>query len=231
MLSQGSATSRTSAVGELADGDVVQYIFSQRRKTGGKYEYLCKIRGAEPDGRVDPEGRDEWLKPSDISASSLAQWEVMVSRRLEETKHKDTSNKRRALRDEVASMRVIHFKESDVGKLMRSQIVKTREGAAPNRHTDSVGALVVMQEILLYEINSSSQAQCTADATKAGEQIAERAHDFDFIGQTAVSINDLRKNGRIKGPSREPFIEDRAFEVLTFLCSRAALYSVAHRQQ
>ena len=70
---------------------------------------------------------------------------------------------------------------------------------------------------IFYEINSSSQAQCTADATKAGEQIAERAHDFDFIGQTAVSINDLRKNGRIKGPSREPFIEDRAFEVLTFL--------------
>ena len=32
------------------------------------------------------------------------------------------------------------------------------------------------------------------------------------------------------GPSREPFIEDRAFEVLTFLCSRAALYSAEHRK-
>ena len=125
-MSQGSATSRTTAVGELADGDEVQYIFSQRRRTGGKLEYLCKVFSAEPDGRVDSEGRDEWLKPSDISASFLAEWEVMHSRRLEEVKHKDTSNKRRVQRDQVASMRVLTFKDSAMGKLLQSQTLKTR---------------------------------------------------------------------------------------------------------
>ena len=49
LMSQGSATSRTTAVGELADGDEVQYIFSQRRKTAGKLEYLCKVFSGEPE--------------------------------------------------------------------------------------------------------------------------------------------------------------------------------------
>ena len=48
LMSQGRATSRTSAVGELADDDEVRYIFSQRRKAGGKLEYLCKVASGEP---------------------------------------------------------------------------------------------------------------------------------------------------------------------------------------
>ena len=105
-MSQGRATSRTSAVGELADDDEVRYIFSQRRKAGGKLEYLCKVASGEPDGLGGSECRNEWLKPSDIKGPILAEWEVANSRRLEEEKYKDTSNKRRAARDQVATMRV-----------------------------------------------------------------------------------------------------------------------------
>ena len=82
-----------------------------------------------------------------------------------------------------------------MGKLFLSQTVNSRQIAAPNRLPDCMGALGAMRadDFLLYEMNSSSLAQCTADAAKAGEKIAERAGDFDFIGQASISTSDLRK--------------------------------------
>ena len=91
------------------------------------------------------------------------------------------------------------FKASEVGKLMLSHTFATRVDAAPNRLADCVGAFKAMQadDFMLYEINSSSQAQCIADAAKAGKQISEHAHDFDFIGQTAINTSEFSKRGRI----------------------------------
>ena len=113
------------------------------------------------------ECRNEWLKPSDIKGMVLAEWEVAHSCRLEEEKYKDTSNKRRAQRDQVAAMRVTSFKDSAVGKLLLSRTITARGDAAPNRLSDCMGALDAMRadDFLLYEINSSSLDQCTADAT------------------------------------------------------------------
>ena len=83
-MSQGSATSQTTAVGELADDEQVAHIFSQRRKTGGKIEYLCKVASYVSVGIGAAEMRNEWLKPAEIKGNVLAAWEIVQQRRLEE---------------------------------------------------------------------------------------------------------------------------------------------------
>ena len=95
-------------------------------------------------------------------------------------------------------------------KLFLSQNLHSCECAAPNRLLDCMGALGAMRadDFLLYEMNSSSLAQCTADAAKAGEKIAERAGDFDFIGQASISTSDLRKNGSMPPAKLHPFIHN-----------------------
>lgn len=76
-MSQGSATSQTTAVGELADDEQVAHIFSQRRKTGGKIEYLCKVASYVSVGIGGPEMRNEWLKPAEIKGKVLAACEIV----------------------------------------------------------------------------------------------------------------------------------------------------------
>ena len=68
-------------------------------KTGGRIEYLCKLKCAE-------QRRSAWLPQPAIPDIKLAEWEVVQQRCLEEQQYLEDKNSRRHQRDQAAQMKV-----------------------------------------------------------------------------------------------------------------------------
>jgi D-alanyl-D-alanine carboxypeptidase len=67
-MSQLSRGSTFTACGELGPDEAIETIFAQRRRTGGRLEYNCDLRGgSEP----------RWLAAAAVDADSLSAWEIV----------------------------------------------------------------------------------------------------------------------------------------------------------
>ena len=188
--SQGSQCSNFTACGELDPDEAIEMIFAQRRRTGGRLQYHCTLRGvSEP----------RWLAAAAMDTASLTAWEVFCATNLKAEQEKRKRDARKRKRDEEAQMIVHTFKETAIGKLVLSQRINVRGDASPNRLSDCENALRRMRsdDFKLYEIRSSSLDQQTSDAVAAGKAIGNLAGEFDFIGQHAINTASFVTGGKI----------------------------------
>ena len=188
-MSQASRVSNFTACGELGSDEAIEKIFAQRRRTGGRLEYHCDLRGgSEP----------RWLAAAALDAASLSAWEIVRATTLRADQEKRKRDARKRKRDEEAAMIVHTFKETAIGKLVLSQKINTNVSAGPNRKSDCENALKRMRSdgFKLYEIRSSSLDQQTSDAVTAGQAIGALADEYDFIGQHSFTTASFRSGGK-----------------------------------
>ena len=83
-MSQGdrSNASGFTAVGEFAEWETVEYVFDDRRRTGGHREYLCRVGDFE---------EPRWLKATDVSGECLAVWEAGEAARIDKRDYERSS--------------------------------------------------------------------------------------------------------------------------------------------
>ena len=185
--SHGSAF---TACGELGPDEAIEKIFGQRRRTGGRLEYNCDLRGgSEP----------RWLAAAAVDAASLSAWEIVLATNLRAEQEERKRDARKRKRDEEAAMIVHTFKETAIGKLVLSQTINSRSDATANRLPDCENALKRMRsdDFKLYEIRSSSGDQQTSDAVTAGKAIGALAEEYDFIGQHSFTTASFTLGGKI----------------------------------
>ena len=103
-MSQGARSNASTAVGELAEGETLQHVFSDRRRTGGNREYLCRVRES---------GEALWLKAADVSGECLTVWETGEAARIDKRDYDRSKNTRKQKRDSEASTLVQTFRSLD----------------------------------------------------------------------------------------------------------------------
>ena len=124
-MSQGgrSDTSAFSAGGRLQEGEVVEHVFDDRRRTGGRCEYLCRVTGSE----------SRWLPAEDVSGENLTVWEAGESARVDKRDYERSKKSRAAKRAQEKPTTVQTFRDSEPGKMLLSQKINTHAGAGPHR--------------------------------------------------------------------------------------------------
>jgi hypothetical protein len=163
-MSQGdrSNASGFTAVGEFAEWETVEYVFDDRRRTGGHREYLCRVGDFE---------EPRWLKATDVSGEFLAVWEAGEAARVDKRDHDRSKNARKQKRDAEVSSSVQTFRDSEAGKMLLSQRPNVRSDAGPNRKSDCTRAMARMSQdnFKLHTIRTSDHKRAEADAVKVGK--------------------------------------------------------------
>ena len=124
-MSQGgrSDTSTFSAGGRLQEGEVVEHVFDDRRRTGGRREYLCRVVDSGP----------RWLPAEDVSGDNLTVWEAGEAARVDRRDYELAKKSRAAKREQEKPTIVQTFRDSEPGKMLLSQKINTHAGAGPHR--------------------------------------------------------------------------------------------------
>jgi len=191
-LSQGAASNASTftEVGELAEDETVVHVFDDRRRTGGHRDYLCRVE-------EDEEAR--WLKAADVPGECLTVWEAGEAARIDKRDYDRSKDSRKRKRDAEARSEVQTFCDTEPGKFLLSQGVKTRSDAAPNRKSDCIRALGRMRQenFKLHTIRTSDPKRAMADAVMAGRAFGALAGEFDYVGKHAFTINGFKKNGKV----------------------------------
>ena len=169
-MSQGARSSGSSfsVVGKLEEDESVLHVFDDRRRTGGRREYLCRLR----DGEVG-EGGSRWLKEDEVPGEQLTVWEAGEAARNDKHLYARAADKRKAKRDGEKATLVAAFKTTEWGRMLLSQKISSRKDAAPNRKPDCERALAEMgrDDFMIHTIATSDPKRADADAVKAGKAI------------------------------------------------------------
>lgn len=206
MSSQASVASNASGFSETepaAEGEVIVRVIADRRRTGGKREYLCRITG---------DMRPRWRADNDVSEELLTVYESAEAVRIDREEYERSKDSRKRRRDEEKCTLVHTFRDSDIGKLLLSQTIRSRGGqAAPNRMPDVRLTMELLKEdgMELHEIRTSDDKRAVKDAVLAAESFGDRGGEFDYIGKHAIDCSEMVLNGSITpAPAFTRFIRD-----------------------
>ena len=199
-MSQGgrSDTSTFSAGGRLQEGEVVEHVFDDRRRTGGRREYLCRVVDSGP----------RWLPAEDVSGDNLTVWEAGEAARVDRRDYELAKKSRAAKRAQEKPTIVQTFRDSEPGKMLLSQKINTIAGAGPHRKSDCEMALQRMRgdDFKLHTIRTSDLKRAEADAVTAGKAFGARAGEYDYLGKHAFSIHGFKMNGKAKFRGRDVLV-------------------------
>ena len=155
-MSQGarSSCSAFSVVGKLEEDESVLHVFDDRRRTGGRREYLCRLQ----DGEVG-DGGSRWLKEDEVPGEQLTVWEAGEAARNDKLVYARAADKRKAKRDGEKATLVASFKSTEWGRLLLSQKIVGRKDTAPNRKPDCETALTEMgrDDFMIHTIATCSR--------------------------------------------------------------------------
>ena len=191
-MSQGgkSNASDFSAVGKLDEGETIQRVIKERRRSGGRREYLCRVHGDE---------QPRWLPQADVTPECLTVWETGEAARVDAANYERDKKARKVVRDAARPTEVYTFRETQQGKLLLSQTINTLKNAADNRKSDCTRAMARMREddFKLHIIRTSDYKTAEKDAVTAGTAFGNRAEEFDYIGKHAFTIDKFKMKGSI----------------------------------